>query len=1501
MDDRTHSTAHGSPADELSEPLRQAVAQVREAAPPAGAAARALEKARRLRAAPPRPRLRRDLAAVAGIVAVFCIGLACIPSTAPDNAVVAVVVDDSESVNGGGGAPDQMTPPRPNYLARLAGDRDNDVTWYRPCASSGDCCTPCAGGLTPSTSQGYVVARPGYKVITLADGTKRLVSYTVCKATVTETAPTHAASKWNIQPASLHLPPEVPGITFADPTNTGTVAKDKPDLLRPGDARAPELSKLPALKDNKDRLFYQRLGEGESDPEVVVLARQRDEAERRYYRDRALRSSSPGTVSDDDLRASEQAWQRTNEALRQKVALKAGLDANKFGELAEVWGHLPEKERGLAVEGLVRDMPPKYRKAVEDYFHTLTGKAEDDSSVAAARAVQFTFTVNEIRADKTVKVDADKLKQLADTWSEQPVEEREKSLKEFQQQLPPKYREVVADYFYTLTVKAEKASRLGGENRAELVRVLTVLAEDKKANVDTDKIKKLAVTWSNPTDGKDKEKELNEVIRDLPPKYREIVQEYFRKLDAQAKGAEKTPEVWHRDAAQPTFARVYVGDGNSLELVSLHVTVTVDGPRARTVVDHVFRNPHDRRLEGTFEYPLPTGASPSYFGMFLGQSRDTMPALFRNSGDAPLTAEALAKLTPAELVKHIDSDAWGKLQEGRIVGQDKGVETYEEVVRGQIDPALLEYAGANTFRGRVFPIQAKGYNRVILAYEELLPVVNDRLLYRFPQPNCELTEMKFTLQANPAECKDVELTPKAEAQNLGGRTLYTKTWSKSKPEGQILFTCAPPQPRVQAISGRSGDKGPQYLYARLRPDLPSEDKEPFARDAVFLLDTSLSEHPDRFGVSMKLLRSILEADGDIRRFNVLTFNAGAAWVEPKGWIANDPKGRDQAFAKLDGIVLEGATDLSAALEKLVKPGFEIKAGTPLNVFVLSDGALTWGETDVNALTARFEQRCPYPCRFFCYRTGLGAENTELFDALTRKGGGVFQCYGQADLAAAAKAHRSHCLQVENVRFEGGPDASEVLLAGRRAAVYPGGELVVAAKMSDLGKTKVVVEGTYRGKKVTREFPIAVGGGSELAARGWGEVAIESLLALHDPSLDNLIVAYCQQYGVASRLASFLVLENEEQYKRFELDKERGAVQGDLGTYLAEAWSALGKTVGGREAFQRFLDRVEPRVKMRDDPQVKKLLGLLADADFELPGADLAGAILKQKDADAAYLKGRTADRRDVRVYLDEAARRAKAGDAAGAVRVLSSIVEENPGRGDALRLVGYRLLDLEQPVYAARLFEQVQRQRPFEPHSYRDLAQSLEKSGKPAWAALQYELVLAGTWHNRFHDDLKAVVREEYARMMQDAVNQKKVTGKLADFFGERLEGLAAAQKPADLRVTFTWNTDATDVDLWVIEPNGEKCFYSHNRTAAGGELSQDQTQGYGPERYQIAKAAPGEYRVVAHYFRPNPNLLGGETHVNVVVTRYAGTPREQTERRTIVLRQHNDEVEAFRVKFDEK
>jgi hypothetical protein len=1035
--------------------------------------------------------------------------------------------------------------------------------------------------------------------------------------------------------------------------------------------------------------------------------------------------------------------------------------------------------------------------------------------------------------------------------------------------------------------------------------------------VEAKKLKKLSEDWGRLPE-KDRDKAVQEVTRDMPPRYREAVANYFQELgkaeDAgknkeattkpsdSNKTADKLAQVWKRNGP-PTFARVDVGNGNSLELVSLHVSVTVEGPRARTLVDHVFRNPHDRQLEGTFEYPLPTGASPSYFAMFLGQTRDAPPPLFARRNEAPaLPQDALARLTPDQLVKHVSNEDWGRLQEARVVSKEKALETYEEITRQRIDPALLEYAGGNTFRGRVFPIPARGYNRVLIAYEEQLPFVGEQVRYRFPLPDCKLAEMQLTLSAGAAGCKDAAFQPK-EAQRAegGGRLTFTHTWHDEVKGGDALFTFTPPDPQVQAISGRQSESGPLYLYARVRPELKVEKARPFARHAVFLLDTSLSEHPDRFDLNMKLLRGILEADSDIEQFNVLTFNVGTAWVEPKGWINNTPAGRDTVFQRLDGLVLEGATDFGAALDQLAAgkvrpPGVK---GEAVEVFVLSDGQITWGESDASALVAGFEARCPFRTRFHCYRTAFGADNLELYAALTRKGGGVYNCFTKDAIAAAAKAHRSQCLQVDSVKLVGGPAAGDVLVAGRKAAVYPGGDLIVTGRLNGTGKTQIVVEGTFNGQKFAQEYAVEARGDGELAPRGWGEVAVASLLALNDPKLEGLATAYCQQFGIGSRVASFLVLENDNDYKRFNLEEERGkTLSGDLAKFLDGAWAAFGKPASARESFARFLKGVDARTKVEGDngKHVAKLLALLKDADYELPATPIAGALLHRDDVPPEYLAGREADRRDVAAYLSEAKRRAGAGDADGAVRVLSSVIEEHPGRGDALRLVGYRLLDLKQPAQAARLFGQVQRQRPFEPHSYRDLARSLEDSGKYGLAAVQYEVVLAGTWHNRFRDSLKQVAREEYAAMMREAIRRKAVGKELADLFGERLEGLSADTRTSDLRVTISWNTDATDVDLWVIEPDGTKCFYQNKQTLTGGELSEDMTQGYGPERYRVATAARGTYRVLVHYYRANPNLLAGETHVNVTVARHAGTPQETVERHTVILKKQGEAVEVCQV-----
>lgn len=128
------------------------------------------------------------------------------------------------------------------------------------------------------------------------------------------------------------------------------------------------------------------------------------------------------------------------------------------------------------------------------------------------------------------------------------------------------------------------------------------------------------------------------------------------------------------------------------------------------------------------------------------------------------------------------------------------------------------------------------------------------------------------------------------------------------------------------------------------------------------------------------------------------------------------------------------------------------------------------------------------------------------------------------------------------------------------------------------------------------------------------------------------------------------------------------------------------------------------------------------------------------------------------------------------------------------------------------------------------------------------------------------------SQVLAPGPNQIRVSARTAD--GRVLSDDVAvhASVPAkDLRITLTWDTDRTDVDLWVTGPDGEKVFYSHKQGAAGGTLDVDVTTGFGPETFTQARAVPGTYTVQAHYYGSGP-----PTRIEVVVIRGEGTVEEE-------------------------
>jgi len=91
-------------------------------------------------------------------------------------------------------------------------------------------------------------------------------------------------------------------------------------------------------------------------------------------------------------------------------------------------------------------------------------------------------------------------------------------------------------------------------------------------------------------------------------------------------------------------------------------------------------------------------------------------------------------------------------------------------------------------------------------------------------------------------------------------------------------------------------------------------------------------------------------------------------------------------------------------------------------------------------------------------------------------------------------------------------------------------------------------------------------------------------------------------------------------------------------------------------------------------------------------------------------------------------------------------------------------------------------------------------------------------------------------------------------------------ERDAALQVDLMWDTNYTDVDLYVTEPGGETVMYSHRESAQHGRLHEDITSGYGPELYTIARPRPGEYQIALDYYATDETETGFETLAHLVV-----------------------------------
>jgi Ca-activated chloride channel family protein len=391
----------------------------------------------------------------------------------------------------------------------------------------------------------------------------------------------------------------------------------------------------------------------------------------------------------------------------------------------------------------------------------------------------------------------------------------------------------------------------------------------------------------------------------------------------------------------------------SLPIKSIKIDTKIVSQVATTHVEQIFRNDTDAVLEGTYFFPLPESASISEFAIWDGDRR---------------------------LV-------------GEVRSREEARRIYDEIVRRQRDPGLLEYAGKDLFQASIFPIPAHSDKKLELTYTQVLQAESETVAYRYPLGiGRQLTQIGSVSGRVELESKDplrniYSPSHAVDIKHNGERRAvisFESSGNKEPQDFQLFYAISREDFGVSLLTYREAGKD-GYFLLMISPKEDWSEQEYTAKDIVFVLDTSGSMAEE--GKMVKARAALLYGIRILRpqdRFNVISFS-GEEHLMERGLINADDQGRKRGESFVQALQPAGGTNINQALSMALRQ-FESSNRPKILVF-LTDGLPTVGETNTARIIENAHQARPQGVRLFTFGVGYDV-NTALLDKLASENGGV---------------------------------------------------------------------------------------------------------------------------------------------------------------------------------------------------------------------------------------------------------------------------------------------------------------------------------------------------------------------------------------------------------------------------------------------------------------------------------------------------------------------------------
>ena len=764
--------------------------------------------------------------------------------------------------------------------------------------------------------------------------------------------------------------------------------------------------------------------------------------------------------------------------------------------------------------------------------------------------------------------------------------------------------------------------------------------------------------------------------------------------------------------------RLVVGGAEKpIELRALDIRSEIAGASAQTTVEMEFYNPNGRVLEGELQFPLLAGQTVTGFALEMENSKGK-----RFMRDA----------VPVE--------------------KARGRQTFEDITRRNVDPALLEVTAGNNFKLRVYPLNPRQTRRVRVIYREQLRTSADRsrAFYRLPLDYADrVANLSFDIRAVGAAAKPTVIdSASVELSFREGKRVFTAEAEQQNVRlaGRVL-NISIPLPGGETV-WRGDHDGKTYFYTEIPAMVAMEQKRVSAQSLALLWDASGSRAKVNHAVEMEFLDAFFRQADNIE----VSFQTIRNVVEPP--VTFTVKNGDWSDLRktLESVVYDGATNLAAA----VPPSADL-------AFLFSDGLDNYSTVPLP------QPRMP----LFAFIAVPGADTTRLKGLAARSGGALIDLRLMG-VRAALESIGNVPVRVLSVAGNGvsglvwnPPTTANPTLTV--AGVVE--DATLPLRVSFAGADGNPVEHIIAGFRDAPE--------SDLIPSTWAAMKVEQLEEEYGLRRGE-IRRIGKAFRIATRETSLIVLDNVSDYVHYNIDPpaelkeeyDRQLAQirvtrnkaGKLDRVAAE-WKAretwwkkdfpkddrpkdAKKSTGGDYSIQAMTmtgsgafeestaDRsatqfVAPTALPSEIPapsdtfagvSSENLRNLSRNGIVAQDAADTEVSIaLRPWTPDAPYIRRiKEASNEDVyRIYLDErpdyensvafyldiAYQLQERGLKDLALRVLSNLAEMDLENRQILRVLGYRLLEAGMPTQAVVIFEKVLALGEEEPQSYRDLGQ----------------------------------------------------------------------------------------------------------------------------------------------------------------------------------------------------